>query len=462
MIICPNCKKELADGTKFCKFCGTPVTQTNAPKPVPSNVPKQATPPAPQKKKSSKKIIIAIVAVLLAAIIALGIIFIPDLLKGKKEDNIEEKLAEVLKESTTKPIVEMVCEDYDNNGTIEAYAIVGETDEEDEEHPEFYDADIYFVNEKEAQPIKENVSGQTNGLIELDETTYISIEVYDEDSDEGKSFIYTVNDDKSEESDISGEYSNVHEKDGKVIAIDENGNEIELDSADKKNDNETEDKNKEENKPQDEPVQFSTSIYDETVLAEYRNALNVGFSNITNEEDKKYINNDLTWMNPTESELRYALYDLDGNGIEELFIEYSGSYAFTGGKVYGIYTFSDGQVHHLGGGGYKAECSPMANGYIITRYNTGVGGGDAEVKAIADDGYTLTKKLGLHFRTNVDDPSTFLYYDTTDTSAMNNSKEITESEFISLQSQYGLSNYLTIPDSDIAFDWVNINVAIGS
>ncbi|MBE6782722.1 MAG: zinc-ribbon domain-containing protein [Ruminococcaceae bacterium] len=246
MITCPKCGKQLADGARFCKFCGSQVPQINVQNPVQNNaqIPAreiQVTAPAPEKKKSSKGIVIAIVAIVLIAAIVLGIIFLPDLF-GEKEADLtdKEKLTQLLEESTTKPIVEFAYDDYDNNGTYEAYAVVGETDEEDAEHPKFYDADIYFVNEKKAQPIKENISGQVNGTIELDEIIYISIEVFDEDSGEGKSFIYTVDGDKSEEHEDSGKYSDVHEENGEVIGKDENGEEVKIVIIEKEEINTTE------------------------------------------------------------------------------------------------------------------------------------------------------------------------------------------------------------------------------
>ncbi len=240
MITCPKCVRELADGARFCKLCGSQVLQTNmqnnTQRPV-QNI--KFTTPAPKKKKSSKGIIIAIIAVLLVALIVLGVIFIPDLL-GKKDLTDKEKLTQLLEESTTKPIVEFVYDDYDSDGTYEAYAVVGETDEEDEKHPEFYDADIYFVNHKKAQKIKEDVSGQVNGTMNIDDNKYISIEVYNDGTDEGYSFIYTVDGDKSKEHENSGEFSNVHEEDGKIVGIDENGEKVLFEFTDSKEESSSE------------------------------------------------------------------------------------------------------------------------------------------------------------------------------------------------------------------------------
>ncbi|MBE6783554.1 MAG: hypothetical protein E7536_06035 [Ruminococcaceae bacterium] len=232
---CNFCGKENLDNTKFCTSCGKPFVQKPSPAVMESRAVQSvkfvpATPPAPKKKKSSKGIIIAIVAVLLVAAVVLGIIFMPGLFDKKTSE--EEKLKQLLEESTTKPIVEFVCDDYDSDGTYEAYAIVGKTDESDEEHPEFYDADIYFVNQKKAQPIKENISGKVNGKIKLDKIIYISIEIYE--GGKGKSFIYTAKGKKPVEAKNSGKYSDVHEENGKVVGTNENGKETEIDISGKK------------------------------------------------------------------------------------------------------------------------------------------------------------------------------------------------------------------------------------
>ncbi len=233
MIVCPKCGGQLADGAKFCKFCGSATIQPQPQAPVHNNVQSNVQKPAPQKpkkKKSSKNIVLAIIAVILVIAIAVGGWLLWDVIGEKKKEDLtdEEKLTQILEESTTKPIIEFVYDDYDSDGTCEAYAVVGETDEEDEKHPEFYDADIYFVNHKKAQPIKENVSGKVNGTIKLEDIKYISIEVYEDGTDEGKSFIYTADGTKSDEADISGKYSRVHKENGRIVGLDENGNEVEI------------------------------------------------------------------------------------------------------------------------------------------------------------------------------------------------------------------------------------------
>ncbi|MBE6783081.1 MAG: hypothetical protein E7536_03625 [Ruminococcaceae bacterium] len=233
MIVCPKCGGQLADGAKFCKFCGSATIQPQPQAPVHNNVQSNVQKPAsqkPKKKKSSKNIVLAIIAVILVIAIAVGGWLLWDVIGEKKKEDLtdEEKLTQILEESTTKPIIEFVYDDYDSDGTCEAYAVVGETDEEDEKHPEFYDADIYFVNNKKAQKIKENVSGKVNGTIKLEDIKYISIEVYEDGTDEGKSFIYTVDGTKSVEPEFSGKYSNVHKEDGKIVGFDDNGEEVDV------------------------------------------------------------------------------------------------------------------------------------------------------------------------------------------------------------------------------------------
>lgn len=81
---CTNCGRELPEGTKFCKYCGTP---QEAP-PTPSTPPM----PAPVKKKSSGPKI-ALAAVALIAVIAAAVILTPFALKKVNEKRYEMKLA---------------------------------------------------------------------------------------------------------------------------------------------------------------------------------------------------------------------------------------------------------------------------------------------------------------------------------------------------------------------------------
>ena len=388
MTTCPKCGRELADGARFCKFCGSQVLQTNmqnnTQRPV-QNI--QVTTPAPKKKKSSKGIIIAVIAVLLVALIVLGVIFIPDLL-GKKDLTDKEKLTKLLEESTTKPIVEFVYVDYDSDGTYEAYAVVGETDEEDEKHPEFYDADIYFVNHKKAQPVKENVSGQVNGTMKVDDNKYISIEVYNDGTDEGKSFIYTADGTKSDEADISGKYSRVHKENGKIIGFDENGNEVDLTA---------EDKNEQpENAETPTAVEFDNSVYD-NVIETYRNMIS-GFKAGTLTESEEYQDYYIVTLGMSDEETyKYAYADINGDDIPELLIA---SYLPTGSDsnfnvdgniIVNIWEYENETPELLMDNctyGYRSNIVPCQNGMLLT-YGYPGGGQDVyqfyEIGNISDE-----------------------------------------------------------------------------
>lgn len=227
MSVCNKCGKNNNDGINFCAYCGNPMGQFSQPLSHENSFQQSGfanntvEPEKPKKKKSKKPIIIAVVAVILVAAIVLGVIFIPNLFqKEAKQPELSdrEKLKQILKESTTKPIVEMVCKDFDSDGTVEAYAVVGKSSDRKADNPDYYDADIYFVNDKKAQPIKENISGKANGVIKTNETIYVSLEVCEEDEDIGYSYIYTVDDNQAAASDTSGMYHEVHQEDGEILA----------------------------------------------------------------------------------------------------------------------------------------------------------------------------------------------------------------------------------------------------
>ncbi|MBQ7956429.1 MAG: zinc-ribbon domain-containing protein [Clostridia bacterium] len=244
-MFCKRCGKEIPNNSNVCQYCGSQVTPRTSANTYTNfnNTTVNQAPSAPQKnqKKTPWKIIAPVVAVLLIIAIVFGVFACAN----NKKKAAEEKLRQILEESTTKPIVEFMCEDYNGDGRYEAFAVVGES-EDKAEYIEYSEADICHVNEEEAEVIKESVRGHSNGTIEVGNTIYVSLEVYDDGVETGKSFIYTSDDNKYVEPDVSGKYSDVHEEDGKIFGKDENGNEIEVELTDR-NEDESED-NKEENK----------------------------------------------------------------------------------------------------------------------------------------------------------------------------------------------------------------------
>lgn len=210
LMFCKHCGKEIPEDSNACQYCGTILRQKNI---------TYYSNKTSDKRKISWKIIAPVVAVLLVIAIVTGIVSCVNIKKTQER----EKLLEILGTIADKPVVEFYCEDFDGDGTTEAYAVAGKSAEK-----EYYDADFYFVNQTEAEVIKENVQGYANGLIETEDRLYVSLEVYDDATQKGFSYIYSAEGDESVEADISGKYSDVHEEDGKVIATGDDGSEIEV------------------------------------------------------------------------------------------------------------------------------------------------------------------------------------------------------------------------------------------
>lgn len=219
-MFCKACGKQIPDDSKVCQYCG--VTLVVQPMNSTENV-NQADLMAEQPKKPLLKKIIAIISVVLVlAIIASSVLFL--VLRKKEEVN---SLFEVLEKYTDKQIVSYIYEDFDDNGTEELYAVVGEVEIKDD-YEEYYDSDIYFVSDKEAKVINVGVSGHSNGVIEVEDRIYVSYEIYDNGKEQGFSYVYSVELENPVKSDISGKYSDVHQNGGKIFAKDEDGEKVEI------------------------------------------------------------------------------------------------------------------------------------------------------------------------------------------------------------------------------------------
>ncbi len=337
MAFCPECGKELTDGANFCKYCGflltgendanpaaetesTPVIETtteyisdpgNQPTPAavvepsdePAAQPAQAADydfytikdslttqngpdepymPEPKKKSPLKYILIAVGAVILVAAIVLSIIFLPDLLNKKEDLDTEEKLTAILEEETSKDIIEFIYEDFDADETYEAYAVVGKTENKDDKHPTFSEAEIYFVTQEEAEKIEEKISGKVNGEIEVDDITYVSIEIYEEGKESGYSYLYTADDGKSVKHEQSGKYSEVYQKDDKIYGKDASGNEVEIDLSGKPTSSQTTNPSEESTTSQSPAPEESTTRAEDVTREDRTNPNSDDIENTTN------------------------------------------------------------------------------------------------------------------------------------------------------------------------------------
>lgn len=121
MIVCPKCGNQIPAETKFCKFCGSAISQTQPQMSAPSNVQRPAQSnvqrpvqsdmqmparnniqqPAPQKKKKTSKAVMAVIAVLLIIAIAAGGWLLWDIISEKKKENlsVEVNLTQFIEET---------------------------------------------------------------------------------------------------------------------------------------------------------------------------------------------------------------------------------------------------------------------------------------------------------------------------------------------------------------------------
>ncbi|MBE6783205.1 MAG: zinc ribbon domain-containing protein [Ruminococcaceae bacterium] len=236
-MFCKHCGKQIDDTANACPYCGTGVTRkvsdTNPTGAYNSRVPQtvhqapdtkmtvhmskpyQAPSPKKKKKKSAVKIIVSVVALILVAAIAAGTFFFIEKKKEEEAQAHREKLTQLLEEKTTKPVIEMYFEDYDNNGSVEAFALVGEKSKGEGEDVQYTDADLYYVSDKNVQLIDEKITGKVNGILTAENGKYISLE--NEKSGSSHSYIFGVKNSKPFESASSGIYYEVHQDDDRIV-----------------------------------------------------------------------------------------------------------------------------------------------------------------------------------------------------------------------------------------------------
>lgn len=390
-MVCKRCGKQIPDTSNVCQYCGVMLTQRNISNAYNSiNVNYQPTSKSKVQKKTPWHVIVVSVAVLLVLMIAVSVLLVKN--KNLKDELADkEKFSLILAEKTDKPVVDFMCKDFDSDGTREAYVVVGDSDSaENEDLPEYYDADIYYVNHKEAQMIKEKVSGKVNGLIENDERLFVSYEIETEGN--GYSYIYTSESNEPAESEISGMYSDVHQKNGKIYGTDDSGETIRIEIPDviknvvngeemipenvtKENPEETSESvtteaDTNENLttvPDEQTTSQNNANTDETSL--YKSALsNGGLS--------KYSSGAEQWSGQN---VYSQLIDLNGDGIDELYM-YMGTgsfpmrylvFAIQNGKVVRIMEKNDGSGRGYGDVLYLTKKADTGTPVIVARLGLG-------------------------------------------------------------------------------------------
>lgn len=102
-MICPNCKKEIPDGTKFCTYCGAKLEDASA-QPAPQPQP-AAQQPAPQKnnKKLNTVLIIVIVALLVIVAVVVTILVMSHSSKNQAAQVSETTTVSQVQETQAQP-----------------------------------------------------------------------------------------------------------------------------------------------------------------------------------------------------------------------------------------------------------------------------------------------------------------------------------------------------------------------
>lgn len=198
---CKKCGKQIDESKSFCGHCGAEVTG----KPRFEEAGVISAPSSAKGKKANWKIIIPVIALLLVLLIVIASFVFKDKIN-------EAKYRSLIESSTNAPIVEFMYNDYDRNGSSEAFVITGQCNESGE----FVDSDIYYVNNSEVQLIRESERGYVNGIIETDDRIFVSVEIYGDDGSHTSDLLTTENDEPME-SEESGKLSNVLDEDGNGI-----------------------------------------------------------------------------------------------------------------------------------------------------------------------------------------------------------------------------------------------------
>lgn len=372
---------------------GAPVYDFDDNRNVKKNVPpSQKNKTADKKSKSQKqKIILSVIAVLLVVAIALTGI----LIYKKLTTTDEEKLRAILAKQTSKPVVEILCKDYDENDTYEAYAVVSGVSKEGDK--EFKEADIYFVSEDGAKLIQQNVDGKTTGIISTEKRLYVTYEIT---MNNGKtlSYIYTADGVKPAESEISGKYSQVRQEGGKIKGIDVTGTLIDINMTDKITDVFVVNNNKNQSNKTETPITPPEELTTEPPEVDNYT------SNL--ETYKKYFAsgglNDIpaNYDSPDEVVVETCMIDMNDDKTYELLVFVKDSYSETFSAVFAIQNDGVKLLHEAysggsGGGSFHSIFKEVSTGkhFIMSRafVKDGYRAGDGYVAVLTYDGTSITE-----------------------------------------------------------------------
>lgn len=177
-MVCRTCGTINNEGTDICINCGTTLAidpeaelMTRIVRPEEKIQCEEKITDEKRKENKKYKLNVAMWCALISVSVALS----GTVIGLAASDSIKKKYSQILKPYTSDPIVAVAADDFDKNGTVEAYAVTG-TEEKDG----FKDADIWYIDENsDVRLVNHNVSGKYNGVVD---GKGVSFELNDKDN----------------------------------------------------------------------------------------------------------------------------------------------------------------------------------------------------------------------------------------------------------------------------------------
>ena len=122
-----------------------------------------------------------------------------DLAKGIESSDTETQLRERLAEYGDGNIIWFSFDDFDEDGTYEAFAFVGKAG------AEYMDGVLWYVNENYAAELKESGKWHTPEIVNANGTNFLFAENYDD----GLTYVFGIENSKVYETAVSGSFSHL-------------------------------------------------------------------------------------------------------------------------------------------------------------------------------------------------------------------------------------------------------------
>jgi len=128
-----------------------------------------------------------------------------DMEQGIENVNAEEAVRERLEEYSEGKILWFNYDDFDGDGTYEAFAVVGKAS------AQYFEGVLWYVNESYAAELKESGKWESPEIVNADGTNFLFVENYDD----GLTYVFGVENSKVYETAVSGTFSHLTYAGGK-------------------------------------------------------------------------------------------------------------------------------------------------------------------------------------------------------------------------------------------------------